>query len=110
MSEREEFEAWADWHLAFPKFPPEVIDADTCREIARNAWMARAEKDRWISVSERLPEPHPGEIEKVLISEDSCSYPNEAFFFSNTKMFTDAKGAPIKRLTHWRPLPEPPEQ
>lgn len=62
---------------------------------------ALKERDRWIPVSERLPEP---------------SIENQIIYWVEGAAFTgyysgDGDGTWFEDLvTHWRPLPEPPEQ
>ena len=69
---------------------------------------------RWIPVGERLPE----DGESVLIAVDSAFAPYchvyEAFHHSAATQWATANGlyfhgVEYARVTHWMPLPEPPE-
>jgi len=82
------------------------------RQSARIAEL-EAER-RWIPVSERLPE----DGESVLIAVDSAFAPYchvyEAFHHSAATQWATANGlyfhgVEYARVTHWMPLPEPPE-
>lgn len=85
-------------------------------ELARlNERIAELEAERrWIPVSERLPE----DGESVLIAVDSAFAPYchvyEAFHHSAATQWATANGlyfhgVEYARVTHWMPLPEPPE-
>lgn len=77
---------------------------------------ARAKKaeagNRWISVRERLPDEGEyrdtatGELIPVLVCVDGTEYPFRAFY--DGKSWGD--GWSRIPVTHWRPLPEPPEE
>ena len=60
---------------------------------------ALREAQRWIPVSERLPED--GIEVLVYESEDSSIY-------SACKWYDEWNGFPGERITHWMPLPAPP--
>jgi hypothetical protein len=57
---------------------------------------------QWISVKERLPEI--GEIVLVISTEGLQSVAEY-----RGKHFIDADGWRLPKITHWQPLPEPPE-
>lgn len=93
--------AYAEW---------EPVDGDPeqneISEIAAEL-LRRREMDRWIPVSERLPK-----IDKRVLIYDSGStyidnlYENIAF---GTKEWAGVEVGTLTHVTHWRPLPEPPE-
>lgn len=66
------------------------------------------ERDRWISVEERLPEGH----EYVLC----CGSKGGQFVgwvaqsVRGKKAYAFQHGGNGRRITHWRPLPEPPKE
>ncbi len=69
---------------------------------------------KWIPVSERLPEKH----EKYLVTRPSVLYSCEAVVFTawydpgNGFYEYDPEWGQVydKRITHWMPLPEPPRE
>lgn len=66
------------------------------------AWNTRA--DGWIPVTERLPEKNA----KVLIytTEDVCLSATYTMYATNG--FATAAGFYTNKVTHWMPLPVPP--
>ena len=62
---------------------------------------------KWISVKERLPE----DIRDVLVFHklSRCGYCDRAWYDSDAKKWHSALSMNMK-VTHWMPLPEPPEE
>ena len=65
----------------------------------------------WISVDERLPTEEEyrdeyGELIPILVTEKDTTYPYRALY--DGKTWGDGLTA-IPTITHWMPLPEPPE-
>ena len=73
----------------------------------RAAWLEelaeRREKDRWIPVSERLPEE--SDFYLVTIADKYLTYVNTLFFMKSTPDMWEHD----KRVIAWRPLPKPYE-
>ena len=75
-----------------------------------NARIDEIKRNMWIPVTERLPE----EDGKYLCTVRSFSqYNNEQYRFVDILVFQDGCffecGIGTERVTHWMPLPEPPE-
>jgi hypothetical protein len=96
----------------------EYIRADLVDDIRKwaAAWKAKAKKYRfylmahkkaksdWIPVTERMPELYKG----VLAVVDGTTIDKIAFL-SDDGNFYEAHNYRIKNVTHWQPLPAPPE-
>ena len=102
MTREEALSAWkqlrneieGENHLFVGTINPEMVDLA----------IAALERDRWISVEERLPEP--GSI--VL-----CRFKNGKFavcFWGNWKWQDIYNYSEYLDITHWMPLPEPPKE
>lgn len=81
----------------------EAFWKEEAEEALRRFQLAIAHKPRWISVEERLPE-----IRKAVLITDGIDvgtgWMNQGWW--NT-WFTDIRR---DEVTHWMPLPEPPEE
>ena len=68
---------------------------------------ALAKVPKWISVEERLPE----EGERVLCTDGHCVFEQYRVPLSCVYGTWDRGGlkSPMQNVTHWMPLPEPPE-
>ena len=60
---------------------------------------------RWIPVSERLPTPS---MQAVLIFDGGEVY--YAYFDNNQFIYRHLPGYGPSNVTHWMPLPEPPQE
>lgn len=72
--------------------------------------MTNEDKNRWISCSERLPDP----LESVLVCTDIQTV-TMAWINGDHWTFADAGNGHTENwgfdaVTHWMPLPEPPEK
>ena len=85
----------------YPRFDDGDIDC-LLDEIER----LQAER-RWTPVSERLI---PGEGEVVLGYVDKSHLPTMVMFFEGEFVLVKSNKAPYERITHWMPLPQPPEE
>jgi hypothetical protein len=75
--------------------------ADMAAELLR-----RRESDRWIPVSERLP----NECEEcLLLNKNKSQFVGWLDESSLLMWFDTIEGYVSDDITHWRPLPEPPE-
>lgn len=85
------------------KVVSQCVSADYCR-----GWNDAVEAiPRWIPVEERLPE----ELTDVLTK---CGH-GAAWFYGLAHLFegkwkVDGIGGSVDIVTHWMPLPEPPEE
>ena len=61
----------------------------------------------WISVDERLPEAYNDFLVCILEYDTGYQYQCVSYFDGNK--WLDADGT-IDFITHWRPLPQPPQQ
>lgn len=77
---------------------------EDAERYAENAdyWKAQAAAPQWISVKDRLPER--GESYLVLKDDGTSPYQLAIVWFDRTWDFPNAD-----EVTHWMPLPEPPE-
>ena len=87
------------------------------RHTAQMKAIDALERDRWISVEERLPKGGDktiGICENIsMLFDDGNVYPGwmngwlgKSFYLNERDDFV--KSAPISRVKAWRPLPEPP--
>jgi predicted RNA-binding Zn-ribbon protein involved in translation (DUF1610 family) len=83
----------------------QVYVYDECHRIELSEPQLRTLRDaRWIAVGERMPEKHTA----VLVHTDMDG--NHAASFDGEEWFCDYGGAWLfPNVTHWMPLPEPPE-
>ena len=97
--------------LERPNFDRQIV-AD-CWECARDheqlaAWLEelrdRRNADRWIPVSERLPEKD----KNVLVTDNEVSEVYITFYMGDGLWCCD-DGVYEHRITHWKPLPKAPE-
>lgn len=96
---------------------------DKKRNEALDLAIAALERDRWISVEERLPEK-PGYYFVFLLApadeyRKELSYAIGMYFDQDEKLWTDDSASynallppsdARYRVTYWRPLPEPPKE
>jgi hypothetical protein len=63
------------------------------------------EQPRWIPVSERLPEDKNSWL--IFFEKENGAYPGS--YFNGDWYGSDGEIIPSSNVTHWMPLPEPPE-
>ena len=98
----------------------DVLDWATGWEEAANYLIAHGVTvQEWISVTERLPEQPPNRVDEQgrswstqdidcivydgkIVFAAHYSFQNKFFWYSDTLH-------PLKNITHWMPMPEPPE-
>ena len=59
---------------------------------------------QWVPVSERLPEEY-----ETVLTYDGYSVEPSVFYGSNGFYELDNEAYPLFGITHWMPLPDPPE-
>lgn len=88
---------------------PEVQDA--IADAAKNDFIELAKGNEaptvgeWVSVKDRLPEKNG---DYITYDRDGTVWPH--FFTASSKVWEDALGFSTELVTHWMPLPEPPEE
>ena len=92
----------SEHNISLRKYDYESI-REVCTELLR-----RRESDRWVPVSERLPEEDNSYL--VIMADDNRPWSTCRIYNTSYKKWigfydTDISGD----VTHWRPLPEPPE-
>ena len=90
------------------KVVSQCISADYCR-----GWNDAVDAmPRWISVEERLPEAHAdGSVDAELVTDGE--FIHMAYYAHGQWIFCESgemKGPMWNTVTHWMPLPEPPEE
>ena len=80
-------------------------------DFTQSLYNAGSRKQEWISVDERLPSEDEirdeyGELVPFLVVEKDTTYPYRAFY--DRTIWGDGL-MKIRGITHWMPLPEPPE-
>lgn len=88
--------------------PEEYISEGTCRNIADHLLANGVTFQKWIPVTERLPEDFvsviiyvPSESPLPMVKE---AYRANEFWATKMQIFSD------EEVTHWMPLPEPPKE
>ncbi|EFC5160160.1 DUF551 domain-containing protein [Escherichia coli] len=86
-----------------------MFQAGNFRENKNSSTSSPATKDGWISCSERMPE-ETGDI--IVVSDgivmSGISYSRRDGFYIAALEYDDDE--PIDGVTHWMPLPEPPQE
>lgn len=95
----------------------ELLDREFSIEYAQALVLsiAELERDRWISVEERLPEENGYYLVKVCsphIPVRAYEYKPDREWDDNDKLWKGYDGSYVfdHFVTHWRPLPEPPKE
>lgn len=92
----------------YPTLEPQNHDIRQCYEAikSRNARIAELEaKQRWVKVSDKIPDDDDdilGVTKKGIVMEGS-------FWMKNDTMPCMLTGYGAFSITHWMPLPEPPD-
>ena len=92
--------------LAFLRPTKEVVlSVKNILDLKRDSFIAGAEANalQWIPVSERLPE---GAYDLLVVNAGSVS---TGFYFNEDWYFRDLSSL-LRNVTHWTPLPSPPNQ
>lgn len=89
--------------------PDGIITATDYVEAMDMAIAALREQPQWISVEERLPEPFVSVL--VYMPEEKPLPPvHEGFLAREGMWYANYFDREPMEITHWMPLPEPPEE
>ena len=103
--ERKSFEAWMAER--YPTDPKTEREGDEYSRLGTQykweGWQARAAQSEWVSVKDKLPD-----IETAVLV---CNEHGEIFlsWASDVDVFWFYNEEEDNRVTHWQPLPAPPE-
>lgn len=91
-----------------PSLQKELVMQKEVFELALTALRSMPEttKPGWISVKERLPE----RFEPVLVCREKNGSPYVEQGYKDVGEWWKVYGTRTKHITHWMPLPEPPEE
>ena len=64
--------------------------------------------NRWISVEEKMPEPHDDVA--IIIRHGDCTYLRIGWYGNACRWMQAGLGMIEGEVTHWMPLPEPPKE
>ena len=113
--ERAAFEAWYWEYNQIPEHhrarftgrlsPCEARYEGTAGHTAWQAWLARAQQSAWISVEERLPEIN----KEVLVAWTDGVVGRARHINDESEKQTWDIYSSYEQMTHWQPLPEPPQ-
>lgn len=113
--ERAAFEAWYWEYNQIPEHhrarftgrlsPCEARYEGTAGHTAWQAWLARAQQSAWISVEERLPEIN----KEVLVAWTDGVVGRARHINDESEKQTWDIYSSYEQITHWQPLPEPPQ-
>lgn len=109
--ERAEFEAWAKSafiHINLTLVTKKDGTSEYAGKAARHmfeGWLARAEQGGWISVEDRLPE----KLDYYLVWDAAERSRLEVPFVPEKQVFRYQDEDITDYVTHWQPLPQPPE-
>ena len=98
------YEEWINCTGVIPKGTGYYYE---CEQVVREAFEFgfNAERTRWIPVSERLPTEKDANINglvHVWLKDGNCDYED----WQDVARYAEV----YQHITHWMPLPEPPQQ
>ena len=97
-----------DYQKMVEKYSRACQERDRANELLQKG----QEKHRWIPVTERLPEKNDdGSVNVVLVTNGYLQH--MAYFANGNWHFAESgemKETMFYAVTHWMPLPEPPEE
>ena len=106
------FEEMAELQDVLCKFLRGRVDGDTLANIAEEIAVAQ-ERTRWIPVTERLPEATDGDYVLACVTwkDTLIDYLDAVVmaFVSEDGLVDVEMDCVLDGVTHWMPLPEPPE-
>jgi hypothetical protein len=77
------------------------------KQALLQVWNECEQQDNWISVEDRLPENH--ELVNIILNSGAITVGRISSKFTNWICFT-IKGVLNLQVTHWQPLPNPPNK
>lgn len=111
-------DAMSDLLAVLDEYPEQLVPINrdsavvrACRATMLQAGNSPVIPDRWIPVSERLPEIRKGWLDiPVIIAVLGEKDGAEAMYFSDGKFRWGRDEPPIEDVTHWMPLPAAPQE
>ena len=111
--ERKAFEAWMI--ELYPTNPQtERVGGEYSRlgtQYKWEGWQAKAAQSEWISVEDRLPEESERFLVRYESTSDETPYTTIVYYNATNRTFHSLflRIDQENPITHWQPLPEPPE-
>ena len=99
-------------HTDCPYHPDLMCIRNICADALALIQQLEAKVHRWISVEEKLPEAHAdGSVDAELVTDGE--FIHMAYYAHGQWIFCESgemKEPMWNTVTHWMPLPEPPEE
>jgi hypothetical protein len=99
--------SYADCHKECP-YKPDCDGSQILKDALALVQQLESRVPRWISVEERLPSEHISVA--VYIDEGAGRYWIQTAYLNGGKWRIPGEFVVDRNITHWMPLPEPPEE
>ena len=108
--ERAAFEAWYSPEEALERNPIGGY-SDLFAAVLFKVWLARAEQTGWIRVEDRLPEESGRFLVRYESTSEETPYTTIVRYNAENRTFRSLflRIDQENPITHWQPLPQPPE-